>query len=699
METGALIQSPCRAEYSSPTRRREAGAGDNLLAVRGGFVSEAVPGNRPTPGQQYLGVSVLRKFLFPGVLASLLLCCALPALALIAPQPGDLELDVGRHVDVLVDPEGQWGIQDVSRRFHGRFQRNQSANPSFGFTRSVIWLRFTVDLSEVTDRSWFLVQRHPIVDHMHLYTPDGEGGFSVRHMGDMLPFPERVVQVREFVFPLDNALEGPHTYYMKVHGLGALHLDLRVSSSHGLVERTYLEQLVFGLFLGGVVAMLLYNLLLFFTVRDTAYLYYLVFIAGFALSFVNINGLGLQYLWPQMPVINEHFPLLMGITMAAVVQFTRRFLVLSERWPSQDRVLAWLLWGTVLLTALTIAIPAPGSYYMIVFSVLLIVPVLTIVSWRVWRRGYQAARLYVLAWFFFLGGCGVFALMNLGLLPHLAVTNYAPHFGGAWAIILMSLALGDRIKLLQAERDALAGKARRALEQQVADVERLDHDKMLFLEYLSHELNTPLSWLSGTRLLGERDLSPEMTEVVDMVQQGQERLQRLVATSLRYFDLARRECQPVLSHCQPMWMLDQVQRGMQRCFEARKARLSNRIPAALQLVACEAELREVLAMVLDNAVRYSDPGSEILADAQVNAGARDAILRIHDWGRGMDGADLERIFQPFFMVGSGHHVDGFGLSLPTARVMIEHMGGGMWAESGGQGAGLTVCIRLPLADV
>ncbi|MBZ2189232.1 sensor histidine kinase [Alcanivorax sp. JB21] len=639
----------------------------------------------------------MHKFLLRLCLAVLLVGPGSAMASLIVPTPDDKDLLLGRQVDVLVDPEGAWDIDDVSTTFAGRFQPSQSANPSFGFTRSVIWLRFTLDLDQVSGRNWFLIQRHPIVDHMHLYMPDGQGGFDVSHMGDVLPFGERVMQVREFVFPLNMDLRGPQTYYMKVHGLGALHIEMRLSSTQGLVERTYREQLAFGLFLGGVVAMLLYNLLLFFTVRDTSYLYYLLFIVGFALSFVNINGLGLQYLWPELPVINEYFPFLMGITMAAVIQFSRRFLGLDQRRPRQDRVLRYLLHGTVLLTVLSLVIPPPLSYFMIVFWVLLIVPTLTIVSWQTWRAGYQAARLYVLAWFFFLGGCGVFALMNLGVLPHLAVTNYAPHFGGAWAIILMSLALGDRIKLLQRERDEMAEDARLTLESHVAEVERMDRDKTLFLEYLSHELNTPLNWLAGARLVHSSEAQTDLADVVGMVQHGQDRLQQLVSTSLRYFDLVGREGEPALSHCQPMWMLDDLLQQQEKNFKARNLTLHNRVPADLLLVGCEKELKEVLGMALENAAHYSDADSDIVADAEIDTRRHLATIRITDTGRGLDGCDLERIFQPFFMIGSGHQANGFGLSLPTAKLMMDHMGGEMWAESAGRGAGLTLCVRLPMA--
>ena len=648
-----------------------------------------------------LGESGVQKFLRWGLVMGWLCGLSLMAggavAAIAVPGPADTELPLAPALEVLVDPEGNWSIEQVSTVFASRFLPNQSGNPSFGFTRSVIWLRMTLDLDQVQGGEWYLVQRHPIIDHMYLYTPDGQGGFSVRHMGDTLPFGERDMQVREFVFPLASDLSGPQTYYMKIHGLGALHVDLRLTSAQGLVERTYREQLITGLFFGGVVAMLLYNVLLLVTVRDSAYLYYLMFIAFFSVSFLNINGLGLQYLWPQMPRLNEYFPSIIGLSMIGVIQYTRRFMQLRGRAPASDRVLRYLLGITILLTVLMALIPPPLSYHMIVFVVLVIISVLAVVSWRSWRAGFRAARLYVLAWCFFLLGCGVFALLNIGVLPHNMFTNYAPHFGGIWAILLLSLALGERIKLLQSERDAITAQAREALEKHVQDVEQLDRDKLLFLEYLSHELNTPLNWLAGARLLQAGQLPPELADAVNMVQKGQDRLQQLVATSLRYFDLAGREQAPSLSHCLPMWLVDRLLRQRQALVEARALTVRNSIPADLQVVACEAELNEVLGMLLDNAIQFSDAGGEIHVEASKSGGQ--VVLRVRDAGRGIDPQDLEGIFQPFFMIGSGHHADGFGLSLPMARVMIRHMGGQMWAQSPGRGRGTTVSVQLPAAVV
>lgn len=619
---------------------------------------------------------------------------ALLADPVLAPDIQGGEFSLGTYVSVLEDPEARLTIKEVSTGFSDRFELSASSNPSFGFTPSVFWLRFTVDVSASPDREWYIVQRHPIVDHLSLFEPDGRGGFRERPMGDALPFERRELNLREFVWPVEHD-EGPVTYYLRVAGKGALSLELKLASSNALLERTYLEQLVFGLFFGGLLVMLVYNLVLYLSVRDQAYLYYILFLGGYLLAFVNINGLGLQYLWPDYPVLNQHYPLFAGVAMTALLQYSRLFLDTARRSPAAERYLTRLVRIALFTIPVVVVLPAPWRYHVSTLLTLLVVISLMVIGSSIWRGGYRVARLYVLAWSVFLVGCVVFAADNLKLIPHTTLTNYAPHLGGAWVVVLLSLALGDRIKLLESERDQLARQAREALERHFREVQQLDKDKMRFLEYLSHELNTPLNWLAGARLLDEGRLPDEVMDAVNMVQKGQDRLQRLVATSLRYFDLAGREHLPPLSHVSPMWLLDDALTARKSQLETRRIRVRNRVPAEAQVLACEPELREVLDGLLENAIEFSPDGQDIELLGETGEDA--LTIRVCDRGRGIESEALEAIFEPFFMVGSGHRADGFGLSLPTARVMVEQWGGAIWAESEGAGKGTCVCIRLPLA--
>lgn len=629
---------------------------------------------------------------FRWLLVSLILG-AWPALATIVPGPQDQELVIGRDLQVLEDPEGRWSLADVSGPFADRFRPSDRLFPGFGFTRSTIWLRFTVDFSRVRDQAWYLVQRHPIVDSVVLYSPRPGGGYAAMEMGDSLPFAQRIMAHREFIFPLDSDAGEAQTYYMKVSGKGALSIELKLSNAQGVIERTYAEQLVFGLFFGGLFVMLVYNLLLYFSVRDVAYLYYVVFLGALELSLLNINGLGLQYLWPEWPRINEHYPFFTYIGMAALIRYSLDFLDLHQRLPRAGRWLQWLFRMAVVMVPLTLLVPPPWSYHLNTLLVLAVALSLFIIGAMSWIKGYTAARLYVAAWSMFLLGCVVFVLDNVGIIPHTSLGNYAPHIGGGWVAVLLSLALGDRINLLEEQRDNLSRESEETMRRHVAEVQRLDRDKLVFLEYLSHELNTPLNWLGSARLLETESVPKELRDAVLMVQRGQDRLQQLVATSLRYFDLAGREQLPAQGFCQPMWILDRLVTDCAATLQDKKLKVLNRVPADLTVLACERELSEVLLMLLDNALRVSPEGGEVLLSADVADG--EAVIRLCDQGRGIPRDNLEGIFQPFFMVGSGHHADGFGLSLPMARVMIRQMSGDVWAESAGPGKGACLCIRLP----
>lgn len=624
-----------------------------------------------------------------------LLAPSLPAV--IVPGPAELERVVGLDLEVLEDPEGRWSVRDVSGPFAQRFRPSTQRYPSFGFTRSVIWLRLQVDFERVKGQPWYLVQRHPIVDSVTLYAARPEGGFSEVVMGDTLPFAARVMAHREFIFPLDSTQGGTQTYYLRVAGKGALNLELKLSSAQGLIERTYREQLMFGLFFGGLLVMLIYNLLLFFSVRDRAYLYYVVFLGMLELCLLNLNGFGLQYLWPQWPVINAHYPFFAYIGMAGLVRYSLNFLELEQRIPRGGRWLEWLFRLSVVMVPLTLVVPPPWSYHFNTLLVLMVVLSLFFIGTLSWVRGYTAARLYVAAWSLFLLGCVVFALDNLGIIPHTTLGNYAPHIGAGWAAVLLSLALGDRINLLEHQRDQLSRQSEETMRQHMADVERLDRDKLVFLEYLSHELNTPLNWLGSAKLLDTASVPQELRDTITMVRRGQDRLQQLVSTSLRYFDLAGRRQMPALGYCQPMWMVDRLITDYAEALAQHKVKVRNRIPADLVVLACERELREVLVMLVDNALRFSPEESELLISADAEAGH--AVIRVCDQGRGIPRTQLDTIFEPFFMAGSGHHADGFGLSLPTAQVMIRQMGGELWAESDGVGRGACFCIRLPTEDL
>ena len=320
-------------------------------------------------------------------------------------------------------------------------------------------------------------------------------------------------------------------------------------------------------------------------------------------------------------------------------------------------------------------------------------------GWMVWRQGFRVARLYVLAWSVFLLTIFLFAMGNLGLMPYSVFVPYLPHFGALWVVVMLSLALGDRIRFLETERKQLAHEAQQNLERHLADIEQMNQDKSMFLQYISHELNTPINWIGAADSLGQDARGDQEVDVWAMVRKGQRRLTGIVSTSLRYFDLSDRNQPPPVSNCQPMWVLDAILREQTARIEKSGVAVRNRVSPNLRVNASEGELQEVLSIGLDNALRFSAEGDSVDISSEVDVPGGYAEIRIQDEGKGATAEQLEHILEPFFVMGSRHHEEGFGLSLAMARVMIEQVDGQLWAESPGPGQGFTLHIRLPLSDM
>lgn len=607
------------------------------------------------------------------------------------------EVTLGNRMQILIDTESHWTLDQVRHQFASRFRNSDSSALNFGFTDSTIWLRFSVDAADAQG-SWFLVERYPILDELTLFVPDDRGGFQQFPVGDTRPFSLRPMDLRSFVFALNTEAGGQTEYYLKVRGKGALNMMPMLYSAKGLVEYTYIEQLIQGLFYGSLAIMLIYNLMLFLSLRDNVHLHFVMFLGGVLFFNITVSGYGLQFLWPAVPKINEYFWLATYVIALSLALYSRQFLQLAQRFPRYDRLLRHYLIFIGVAFLLQWVLQPPYSYHLSTLVAMITVVLFSWLGWTVWRQGFRVARLYVLAWSVFLLTIFLFALGNLGMIPYHPIIPYLLHIGALWVVVMLSLALGDRIRFLENERKQLALEAQQNLERHLSDIEQMNQDKSMFLQYISHELNTPINWIGAADSLGGNHGEDSDVDVWAMVRKGQKRLIGIVGTSLRYFDLSDRNQPPLVGSCQPMWMIDALVRELSDRIEQAGISVRNRVSPNLRVRASENELREVFAMVLDNALRFSAEGGSVDVISEVNVAEGFAHIVIRDEGKGATADQLEHIMEPFFVMGSRHHEEGFGLSLAMARVMVEQVGGQLWAESPGPGRGFSLHLRLPLAE-
>ena len=111
----------------------------------------------------------------------------------------------------------------------------------------------------------------------------------------------------------------------------------------------------------------------------------------------------------------------------------------------------------------------------------------------------------------------------------------------------------------------------------------------------------------------------------------------------------------------------------------------------------EQALIEVLYVLLDNAAKYSPPGSVITVSASLRQ-EREVILTVEDEGRGISQALRKRVFDKFFRATSDFVTDqpsGTGMGLAIAQGIVEAHGGRIWIEDGSTGTGVKMAVALP----
>jgi signal transduction histidine kinase len=227
---------------------------------------------------------------------------------------------------------------------------------------------------------------------------------------------------------------------------------------------------------------------------------------------------------------------------------------------------------------------------------------------------------------------------------------------------------------------AVAGESH--ARQRVAELDRM---RTSFMHDLAHELSTPLTPLAGYLKILQSDklgpLLPPQRKVLDAMASAVTKLTRIVDNLTDFANLQAGQAAIVAAPVDPDQLAEDVVHELRPL--AKEARLHLEVsPAGAGAVHADPrKLRQALANVVGNAVKFSPHGGEVLIEV-TREGDR-LRYAVYDQGPGVRTADAERIFEPFFhadRVGDARQ-PGTGLGLPVARRIAEAHGGRAYVES------------------
>jgi two-component system OmpR family sensor kinase len=257
-------------------------------------------------------------------------------------------------------------------------------------------------------------------------------------------------------------------------------------------------------------------------------------------------------------------------------------------------------------------------------------------------------------------------------------------------------------RLPRPEQQDEIGRLVDTLNDMLARIEDSFEVQRRFTADAAHELQSPLSRLR-TELEVTMRRPRDTAEYEETMRSCLEKVGRLSILTRELLTLARLDAEqgraalPAVVPLGPL--LEGAVRRLASEAERRRVAIALHPSHALSLsVRCAEGLADlVFTNVLDNAVKFSPPGGQVMVDAV--ADGPEVVVAVSDQGPGIPAEEISRVFERFYRGRSARATDstGFGLGLAISRAVVEHHGGRMSVESA-PGAGATFRVRLPVAS-
>ena len=596
----------------------------------------------------------------------LLLCCTWILTHAFVVETGATHTNLVAAAQMLEDPGGTWTLEDVqSAAIAPLFRAVPSVGEdlNFGYTGAAIWLRIPLQRTPHTAEHWVLEVAYNNLNQLAFYAP---GQPAVR-TGSDYALDSRPLFHRNFAFPVQLAPERQY-FYIRAKSNNTLTLPVWLWAPEGFNQHQQKVLIVQFLYYVGLLSLLLYNLLLYVSLRDQRFLLYSLYAATFALGMLAGNGYGRLFVWPNATgfdqVSQNLFLSLAAYWAGRLVCF---FYQMRQKSPGLGQMLTWsgrafLLMALAMLASLVWAVPLRALNQLFMANALLMGALIWWASWQAWRSGERSARFFLLAWSILWLGAVLGVLRALAWLPTNTLTAYILQIASAFEMVLLSLALAD---MIHEERDAREVLQQQALELHLQMVGTLKsaEERTIRAQYvrfgslISHEFRNPLAIIKSQLTLMRRECESGLPLV-------EKRIEAMVYASKRHAHL-------LLAH--PVtWKLE---------------------PAVETLWADPSLLETALTNLLENACKYSGAHSPVQIETRARPGQ--VGIAVVDQGLGIAPQHQETVFDEFFRVSPETSLMGMGLGLSIVkRVVLAHGGAIELHSQVGQGS--SFCLWFPL---
>ncbi len=602
-------------------------------------------------------------------------------------------VNLGPYLAYLEDPGGKFTFEQISSpEYAARFAGLPDDKIAFGRSPDPHWFRFRLTNSGWQRLQLYLRASYPLLDLFEVYVPDGEAYRQIT-LGDQFPFDHRILPISHFVVPIEMLPHGTSTIYMRIQTTSNFATDLHLSAELPYLKFLHDEQTVIGIFYGFALCLIAYNLFLFASTREPAQLWftlYVLFTIGYEsnLDGLQYEMLGFATAWQQIA------SLVLGMAAAIFfLYYTIYTLGLRDRarWMINGMRIGIGLHCVVIVGLLTLDIATMvglfgfSAIYSLLFSF--------VVGMVRLFQGSRSARYYV-ASFLVLFVVGIVTFLSaVGMMHVYAEALVGFKLALALQMIMLALALADRINSLKDQRVRL--------RQQALIAETRSQSTSDFLATMSHEIRTPINGVLGTAaLMEDTELNGIQSRYLDVITSSGRALLGVINDVLDFskitagkmdLEVIDGNLETLLNECVSVFSLKAEQAGLEFYLTIRPG-----TPVKLRFD--PTRVRQVVLNLLGNAFKFTETGGIVLRAFPVEGEDGQPLVQVEvqDSGIGISEDAQGRLFESFSQADASttRKFGGTGLGLAICKKLAELMGGTIGVHSV-PGEGATFWFRIP----
>lgn len=380
------------------------------------------------------------------IIALFLLLTTSPSFAQEAYELKDIDYPVfnpelERQVTYFKDSTNSLTLKDLAHKEFKKMNSNRQEN----FDNSTYWYKFKIVNKSKQYKLWFFEILDPHIQYINVIEITGRDTIHFKPTGSEIPFSARPSNHKNFVYPIRLYQSDSAQVFFSYRNNYNPNLSISLRPAQQFLDYALNEYYLLGIFYGILLIMAIYNFFIYFSTKESVYLYYVAYVLCYCLNAFREDGMGFQFVWPGHPWINQTIELLAPLLLiSSFVFYSKKFLFLNsyaKRLNLSIDLSLSIYCLIYLLNFFTIKANWISYLYLFPFALIYISGILT------WKRGNRSAKYFLLGFSFLILCFTILVLRVTNIIPTKIYTVYALNFGFLIEVVLFSYALGQRLKI------------------------------------------------------------------------------------------------------------------------------------------------------------------------------------------------------------------------------------------------------------